>query len=237
MVLATVLAAVADGGGPESSRTCSKFVSVNSSFEGVILAAGSEVAKSATGGVFGTSDVSFTATGGGSPGILVSSGTDVTAIVGSTGASWLGIARGAFCGGRAGAGLLNMLAQLRVPSGFEGGLASSTGGGWAASADIFSQDDSIGVLSAAGCSQLLVAASETGVSQSLFLAGTWSVLPALVLRTPLATEAPLPLRGAPLPRSEPRPRPPRAPSNPPLPRPPRVELETSAPDNGSLTFD
>ena len=150
MVLATVLAAVADGGGLESSRTCSKFVSVNSSFEGVILAAGSEVARSDIGGVFGISEVSFSTTGGGSPGMLVSSGIDVAVTGGSAGASWLGMARGAFCGTGAGAGLLNMLAQLRVPSGFEAGLTSSTGGGWAASADIFSQDDSNGVLSAAG---------------------------------------------------------------------------------------
>lgn len=150
MVLATVLAAVADGGGLEVSGTCSTFVSVNSSFEGVILAAGSEDARSDIGGVFGSSKVSFTATGGGSPGILVSSGIDVAVIGDSAGASWLGIARGAFCGAGAGAGLLNMLAQLRVPSGFEGGLTSSTGGGCATSADMFSQDDSIGVLSAAG---------------------------------------------------------------------------------------
>ena len=148
MVLATVLAAVADGGGLEISGTCSTLVSVSSSFEGVMLAAGSDVAKSDIGGVFGSSDVSIT--GGGSPGILVSSGIDVAVIGGSTGASWLGIARAAFCGTGAGVGLLNMLAQLRVPSGFEGGLTSSIGGGCATSADIFSQDESIGVLSAAG---------------------------------------------------------------------------------------
>lgn len=150
MVLATVLAAVADGGGLDSSRTSSRFVSVNSSLEGVILAAGSEGAKSDIGGVFGISELSFTTTGGGSPGILVSSGIDAAVIGGSMGASWLGIARGALCGAGAGAGLLNMLAQLRVPSGFEGGLTSSTGGASAASADIFSQDDSIAMLSAAG---------------------------------------------------------------------------------------
>ena len=150
MVLATVLAAVADGGGLEISGTCSTLVSVNSSFEGVMLAAGSVVAISDIGGVFGSSDVSFTSTGGGSPGILVSSGIVVAVIGGSTGASWLGIARAAFRGAGAGTGLLNMLAQLRVPSGFEGGLTSSIGGGCATSADIFSQDDSIGELSAAG---------------------------------------------------------------------------------------
>ena len=151
MVLATVLAAVADSGGPEASRTCSRLVSVNSSFEGVILAGGSEVAMSDIGGVFGISEVSFTATGGGSPGILVSSEIDVAVIGGSTGASWLGTARGALGGAGIGAGLLNMLAQLRVPSGFEGGLTSSIGGGErATSAEMFSQDDSIGVVSAAG---------------------------------------------------------------------------------------
>ena len=87
MVLATVLAAVADGCGPDVSRTCSRFVSVNSSFEGVMLAGGSDTAKSDVGGVFGISEVSFIAIGGGSPGILVSSGTDVAVIGGSTGAS------------------------------------------------------------------------------------------------------------------------------------------------------
>lgn len=149
-VLATVLAAVADGGGPEASRTCSRFVSVNSSFEGVILAGGSEAAKSDVGGVFGISEVSFTATGGGSPDILASSGIDVAVIGGSVGASWLGIARDALGLVGAVAGLLNMLAQLRIPSGFEGGLISSTGGACATSAEMFSQDDSMGVLSAAG---------------------------------------------------------------------------------------
>ena len=150
MVLANVLAAVADGGGLEVSGTCSTFVSVNSSFDGVMLTACSEATKSEIGGVFGSSDASFMATGGGSPGMLVSSGANVAVIGGSTGASWLGIARGALCGAGVGAGLLNMLAQLRVPSGFEGGLTSSTGGGCATSADIFSQDDSSGVLSAIG---------------------------------------------------------------------------------------
>ena len=150
MVLATVLAAVADGGGPEASRTCSRFVSVNSSFEGVILAGGSEAAKSDVGGVLGISEVSFTATGGGSPGILEFSGTDVAVIGDSTGASWLGTARGALVLAGGGAGLLNILAQLRTPSGFEGGLTSSTGDACATSAEMFSQDDSIGVLSATG---------------------------------------------------------------------------------------
>ena len=149
-MLATVLAAVADGGGPEASRTCSRFVSVNSSFEGVILAGGSEAGKSDVGGVFGISEDSFNVTGGGSPGILVSSGIDVAVIGGSIGASWLGTARGTLGLTGAGAGLLNMLAQLRIPSGFEGGLTSSTGGACATSAEMFSQDDSIGVLSAAG---------------------------------------------------------------------------------------
>lgn len=150
IVLANVLAAVADGGGLEVSGTCSTFVSVNSSFDGVMLTAGAEAAKSDIGGVFGSSDASFMATGGGSPGMLVSSGANVAVIGGSTRGSWLGVARGAFCGAGAGAGLLNMLAQLRVPSGFEGGLTSSTGGACATSADIFSQDDSSGVLSATG---------------------------------------------------------------------------------------
>ena len=62
-------------------------------------------------------------------------------------------------GAGAGAGLLNMLAQLRVPSGLELGFGSSAAGGRAASAEMFSQDDSRGVLSALVESQPLVVAS------------------------------------------------------------------------------
>lgn len=68
------------------------------------------------------------------------SGMDVAVIGGSIGASWLGTARGAL---GTGAGLLNMLAQLRAPSGFEGCLTSSVGGGCAISADMFSQGESV----------------------------------------------------------------------------------------------
>ena len=39
--LAVVLAAVAEGAGPEVSGTCSRFVSVRSSFEGAIAISGS----------------------------------------------------------------------------------------------------------------------------------------------------------------------------------------------------
>ena len=85
-MLATVLAAVAGGGGPETSSTCSRFVSVNSSFDGVMFAGGSAEVKSEPGGVFGISELSLTG-GGGSPTISVPVGIDVTVTGGSTGAS------------------------------------------------------------------------------------------------------------------------------------------------------
>lgn len=125
--LATVLAAVAEGAGPDVSRTCSTFVSVNSSLEGVMWGAGSIGARSDVGGVRGISEVSMAAGGGGSPPTSLHSGSDVAATDGSTGASWLGAALGAF-GAGAGVGLLKMLAQLRVPSGFEPGFGSSATG-------------------------------------------------------------------------------------------------------------
>lgn len=90
------------------------------------MLAGSEDTKSDVGGVLGTSAVSSTG-GGGSPSICGSVGMDGAGTGGSAGASLMGAARGAFAGAGAGAGLLNMLAQLRVPSGFELGLVSGFG--------------------------------------------------------------------------------------------------------------
>ena len=86
MVLATVLAAVAESGGPDISSTCSRFVSVNSSFDGVIFAGGSVDVTSEAGGVFGISEVSSIG-GGGRPTMSVAAGIDVAATGGSTGAS------------------------------------------------------------------------------------------------------------------------------------------------------
>ena len=86
MVLATVLAAVARGGGPETSSTCSRFVSVNSSFDGVMFAVGSAEVKSEPGGVFDISELSLTG-GGGSPTISVAVGIGVAVTDGSTAAS------------------------------------------------------------------------------------------------------------------------------------------------------
>ena len=51
MVLATVLAAVATGAGSDVSGNCSKFVSVNRSFDGVISKDGSEGSIAEIGGV------------------------------------------------------------------------------------------------------------------------------------------------------------------------------------------
>lgn len=65
-MLAIVLATVALGAGPEVSRTCSRFVSVNSSFDGVMLAAGSSNA-SGGGGVFGISAEDSTGNSGDKP--------------------------------------------------------------------------------------------------------------------------------------------------------------------------
>lgn len=244
-MLATVLAAVAAGAGAETSGTSSRFVSVKSSFEGVISVACSEGAKSEAGGVFGTSEV-WTIGGGGSPGISVSEGIDVAVIGGSTGGSWRGAARGALGGAGAGGGLLNMLAQLRLPSGFELGFtvgfgSSAACAGAASPAVMCSQEESSGVLSATAESQPPLATSSVlGVLSHpvASAAGASSVLGADVAREPFVNP-PLPPRPPPRPRSEPRPRLPRVLSAPPLPRPPRVDwagasLEAVA---VSLAFD
>ena len=134
-----------------------------------------------------------------------------------------------------------MLAQLRVPSGFElgfGGSATAAGAG-TASAETCSQDESRFVLSVFPESQPPVAVSVAGVSHvELSTAGVSSILAAGLPRAPLV-KPPLPPRAAARPRSEPRPRPPRVPSKPPLPRPPRDEVlgaSVGAPA-GSLALD
>ena len=93
-----------------------------------MLAGGSKDAGSEVGGVSRASEASLTGTGGGNPTISVSAGIVVAAIGGSTGASWLGTVWGALTGAGGGGGLLKMLAQLRVPSGFEGGFGGSAAG-------------------------------------------------------------------------------------------------------------
>ena len=188
--------------------------------------AGSEGGRSGSGGVLGTSMLSM-AGGGGRPGISVPGGIDVAGTDGCTGSSWLGAARGAF-GAGGGAGLLNILAQLRVPSGFELGFGSS-GGAWAASGVIFSQDDSRGVLSALVESQPPVEASVGIVlsNPTASVATASSFLVAYESRE-LFTKPPLPPLAAPRPRSVPRPRVPRAMSLPPRPRPPRVDCPTAS---------
>lgn len=124
-----------------------------------------------------------------------------------------------------------MLAQLRVPSGFEANFGGSLG--WVASALTFSQDESNGVLSAVlgGRSQLPTTTCAAGSVPGVIHGGS-ALEPgsALVLRGPLIEVAPAAARAprpAPRPRSVPRPRPPRAFSKPPRPRPPRV-LEVGA---------
>ena len=73
-MLATVLAAVAVFGGPEVSKICSRFVSVNGSFGGVKSTACSEDTRLGDGGVFGTSgSIVLICIGGGRAGISVAS--------------------------------------------------------------------------------------------------------------------------------------------------------------------
>ena len=120
-----------------------------------------------------------------------------------------------------------MLAQLRVPSGFELGFCCSGAGAVAAgtaSADTCSQDESRFVLSVCAESQPAAAVSGVPVGSAVgpSAAGASSGLTTWLPRVPFAKPA-LPPRAFPRPRSVPRPRPPRDPSNPPLPRTPRVD--------------
>jgi len=129
-VLATVLAAVAVGGGPDSSRTCSRFVSVSSSFEGVILVAGSDEGSPGEAGVTGRSRVgSSKKAGGGRTGSSVGSCSTSAALGGSTAGSCTGGAAETLGRTGAGTGLANNVAQLRVPSGIELAFCASAGGG------------------------------------------------------------------------------------------------------------
>lgn len=199
----------------------------------------------------GISKTSFIG-GGGRPTISGSLGIIGASIEGSMGASWLGAERGTLGGAGAGLGLLNMLAQLRVPSGFELGCACSFGGERVASAEeMFSHPESKGVLSATAESQLGVAVSTAagvsheavpgstaaGVSHGAFSVPETSSVLTMPL-VPLA-KPPLPPRVAVRPRSDPRPRPPRVLSKPPRPRPPRVDalVPSEAALAGSLAFD
>lgn len=205
-----------------------------------MFAGGSEIVISDVGGVLGISKFSVIG-GGGRPIMSVSAGIDVAAIEGSMGASWLGVKRATLGGAGVGLGLLNMLAQLRVPSGFELGCASSFGGDRAASAtEISSHPGSKGVSSATAISQLgVVVSAAAGVShEGVSVAGASSIFAVWLPREPLVNP-PLPPRVVLRPRSEPRPRPPRGFSKLPLPRPPRVEIlaASEAAPAGSLTFN
>lgn len=148
-MLATVLAAVPELGGPEVSRTCSKFVSVSSSFGGVNSAACSDDTILGDGGVFGTSGLMFsTGSGGGSPGMSSSSALDVGIGGCSEAASSMGASLDDVFETSGATGLLNILAQVRVPSGFKLGFAGSGATVGATSAALmFSQDESNAALS------------------------------------------------------------------------------------------
>ncbi len=151
MVLATVLAAVAVVGGPaEVSGSCSRLVSVSSSFDGVISTGGS-VDMIGVGGVSGGTELgSSSGIGGGNAGIFICAGSGVD-LDASTGVSCTGAACGAFGGAGAATGLYSILAQLRVPSGLELGFCNSAVGAEAVSGTFtFSHEDSIGVISVSG---------------------------------------------------------------------------------------
>lgn len=142
-MVATVLAAVAVGGGCEVSKTCSKFVSVSSSFDGVILVAGSDDGSPGEPGVTGRSMVgSSKGTGGGRPGSSIGSFSISEAIEGSATGSCTGGAGAAFGRAGAGTGLANNVAQLRVPSGFELAFCASVGGGTLSTGVTISHDAS-----------------------------------------------------------------------------------------------
>lgn len=164
-----------------------------------------------------------TCIGGGKAGMSVSSVFGGNAAGCSGGASSVISLDGFFVTG-AGAGLLNMLAQLRVPSGFRLGLAGSVAGvGLASEVLMFSHDESNAVPSASAVWFQVPVAPSVAAPLPPSPAGIASIdaLSWVVSRGPFGVEAPRPPRPRPRPRSEPRPRP-RGPSLPPLPRPPRV---------------
>lgn len=69
-----VLAAVAVGGSPEVSSTCSRLLSVSASFEGVMFSIGSEgIIPGVSGKLSSTTEGSKVGAGGGRPGSLESS--------------------------------------------------------------------------------------------------------------------------------------------------------------------
>lgn len=148
-MLATVLAAVPELGGPDVSKTCSKFVSVNSSFGGVSSAACSDDTILGDGGVLGTLGFMFsTGGGGGSPGISSSSALEVGTDGCSEAASSEGASLDDFLETSGGAGLLNILAHVRVPSGFRLGFVGSEAAvGATSEALMFSQEESNAALS------------------------------------------------------------------------------------------
>lgn len=85
-----------------------------------MTAGASEEPTSEMGGVFGISEVGLTLNGGGPrPRSPLSFGFNMLPIEGSSSASWINAVRGTFGGAGAGLGLASILAQLRVPSGFE----------------------------------------------------------------------------------------------------------------------
>lgn len=144
-----MLAAVATGAGSETSGSCSRFVSVNLSFDGVISRAGSEGVMAEAGGVLAVSGpASSIGTGGGSPGMSSATNPSCSSWKASAAGSSPGVdGWGAFFGTGAGVGLLKILAQLRVPSGFRLGLGGSGAGVEIASATVtFSHDVSRGVV-------------------------------------------------------------------------------------------
>ena len=221
-VLATVLAAVAEFGGPDVSKTCSRLVSVKSSFGGVNSTAGSDDTMLGEGGVFGTSEfIASAGIGGGRAGMSGSLSAESAGC--SAGAFSTGASLDGFLATGAGVGRLNMLAQLLVPSGLKLGFGGSGEIVGAASAALmFSQDESKPVPSVSAALLVEVSAETSSFQLPTTAVSEMPLSATAVLRGAATAEAPRPPRTVPRPRSDARPRP-RVASAPPLPRPPRVD--------------
>lgn len=143
-------------------------------------------------------------------------------------------------GDSAGAGLLKMLAQLRVPSGFELAFGNSAVGADPTSGTtMFSHDASITAFSVSlGCSvpNTIPSVFPDG-SRELTSPNGSELLSTCECRKPFVVDPPRPPRPPPRPRSEPRPRFPRTPSSPPLPRPLLDALWFISPEGAPVSFD
>ena len=223
-VLATVLAAVAEARGYETSGNSSTFDSVNASFEGVNVIVVSSAA--ASGSSLGPSDTTCSSIGGGSPSMEIVSSAASVGVASSAFAA--GIDADAFFG--AGGGLANSPAQpptLLLLAAMASALLSVVGGAGVSAVVSLPHPPAAGdsVVPFVGVSPVVAAgavALSPQLSSTVFAAAFVPLLcaPAFAPRVPR-------------PRSAPRLRPRLSPA--PRPRPPRVPLAAS-PEVGSLAF-